>query len=152
MIGNTRIFFSVTRCRKTGSAVNSCWIYLKISLEGKWRSKIPTNRWESREADLWSTFLISIWKPRSIVPITLGTQYRIKSLEQAEYASRGPELVKEKEVVVPIIAPAVGTGVFLQGARVEAKRLRVLWSLLTPYTHTLVLLTAIWSVVQIPLN
>jgi len=44
-------------------------------------------------------------------------------MEQAEYADRRPQLVKEEEVVVPVIPPAVGTGIFLQRARAEAMRL-----------------------------
>lgn len=41
----------------------------------------------------------------------------------AEYASRRPEPVNEKVVVIPIVAPAVETGVVLQTARVETMRL-----------------------------
>lgn len=39
-------------------------------------------------------------------------------------ASRKPEPVKEKVELIPIVAPATETGVFLQAARMETMRLQ----------------------------
>lgn len=56
--------------------------------------------------------------------IALRTQYWVRSWEQAEHAHRRPEPVKEKVELIPIVAPAAETGLFLQAARVETMRLQ----------------------------